>query len=142
MRRFFQNDRGTGAIEFGLIGSALSLVALGIGSGWSYMQQENNMRDGVEAAAKYYIMGGSSDTTAQNIANAAWSSKPSGGNVTVVRCQICPNQSGCVVSLNCLDTSVPQIHLTITATSTWNDPFHSVFADSVSMVQTQVVRVR
>ena len=143
MRTFFRNEDGVGAIEFALLASMLSMILLGICSGWSYTQQDSHMRDSIEAAAKYYIQGGTNDSTALAIAEAAWSNKPANGNVNIDRCQICPNQTGCIVGLNCADASVPQIHLTIMATSTWSDPFKSsLFPNGLTLAHSEVIRVR
>jgi Flp pilus assembly protein TadG len=89
MRGFSRNESGVSAIEFSLILPMLTMILLGIMSSWSYFQQNSNMRDGVEAVAKYYIQGGATDTTAQAIANANWINKPASGVISVTRSCVC-----------------------------------------------------
>jgi Flp pilus assembly protein TadG len=146
MRGFIKNQSGVSAIEFALIAPLLTLMLLGIMSSWSYFRQNSNMRDSVEAVGKYYIQGGATDTTAQAIANATWINKPASGVITVSRACVCVGVSGaCTAGVLCSDPgkSVPEIHLTILATSSWTDPFSSfIFPNGLSLKETEVVRVR
>ena len=144
MRKLFQNESGTGGIEFALIAPMLSVVLLGITSGWSYFQQDSGMRDTVEVAAKYYILGGTSDTTALSIANAAWVNKPDSGAVSVNRSCICAGAAvSCGTGVVCSDKSVPQIQLTVTATSTWQNLYaQNIYPFSLHLKESEVIRVR
>ena len=152
MRKFFQDERGVGAIEFAIIAPMLALFTLGIMSGWSYFDQRREMRDSVEAAAKYYIQGGTTDATAQSIADTAWNYKPSGGTVAVTRSCICASTSvSCSGGTVCSSGSIPETHLTIVATSTWTDTYSTALtgfynwcfhATSIQLNETEVVRVR
>ena len=142
MRAFFRNDRGMGAIEFALVAPMVILVLAGIFSGSSYIQQDSSMRDSVEAAAKYYIQGGTTDDKALAIAQAAWTNKPSDGTVSVTRTCICAGAAASCSGV-CSSGSVPEIHLTIVATSTWADPlFNPIFPDGLNLNEREVIRVR
>ena len=144
MRKLLQNESGTGGIEFAFIAPLLSLLLLGIGSGWSFLQQDSGMRDTVEVAAKYYIQGGTSDSAALSIANAAWVNKPADGSVSVNRTCVCAGALvNCGAGVVCGDASVPQIHLTITSTSTWRDDYvNNIYPCHLDLVESEVVRVR
>lgn len=144
MRKLFQNDRGTSGIEFAIITPMIATFLVGIASGWSYFQQDSGMRGSVEVAAKYYIQGGRSDTTALSIAKAAWVNTPADGSVSVSRSCVCASLSvNCGPGIVCSDSSVPQIHLTIAATSTWHDIFSSgIFPYALSLKESEDVRVR
>jgi Flp pilus assembly protein TadG len=144
MRSFIKNESGLGAIEFALIVPLLSIMLLGIMSSWSYFQQNSNMRDSVEATAKYYIQGGTTDATARTIAASTWLNKPSGGVVTVTRSCVCASVAGtCTPGALCADNTVPEIQLTILATSSWSDPFSStLFPNGLNLRESEVVRVR
>lgn len=144
MRTLFKNESGVGAIEFALTAPFLALVLLGIMSGWSYFQQDGNMRDSVEAATKYYIQGGTSDDTAQSIADAAWRLRPSGGQVSISRSCICATAVvSCIGGVVCIDLSVPEIHLAIVATSSWTDPYStSIFPTGLNLRESENIRVR
>lgn len=144
MRKFFRNETGVAGIEFSIIAPMLAVVLLGITSGWSFYQDLNHMRDGVEAAAKYYIQGGSSDTMAKTVATSAWKNKPEKGTVTVTRSCICGDASvDCNAGVACSDSSVPQIQITILASNTWSDTLtKTLFKSGIEQTQKQVVRVR
>ena len=144
MRSFFRDESGLSAIEFAMVTPMLSAVLLGIFTGWSFFRQNSDMHDSIEAAAKYYIQGGTNDTTAQTIAASAWNNKPSDGTVSVTRMCICTNVSvSCSGGTICSNSSVPEIHLTIAAASTWTYPFsEQYFPDMANMRESEVVRVR
>ena len=152
MRKFFQDEDGVGAIEFALIAPMLALFTLGIMSGWSYFDQKREMRDSVEAAAKYYIQGGTTDATARTIANSAWTDKPTGGTVAVTQSCVCASVSvSCGAGTICSSGSVPEIHKTIMATAHWTDRYSTALtgfynrwfhATSIQLNETEVVRVR
>lgn len=144
MRRFYKNDSGVSAIEFALIVPLLSVVFLGIISTWSYMRQDSNMRDAVEATAKYYIMGGTSDTQATTIAQSAWVSKPDGGTITVSRvCSCLGAVQSCAIGGVCSDNSVPHTSLIVLAASNWSDPYAStIFPNGLALSESETIRVR
>ena len=144
MLRFIKDQSGVGAIEFALIGPVLALVFLCLISTWSYMRQSSNMRDAVEAASKYYVMGGTSDTKAASIAQAAWAIQPTGGQVTVNRVCSCLGVAlSCAVGGVCTDKTVPHTSLIITATSNWTDPYAStLFPQGLALSESETIRVR
>lgn len=144
MRKIFQNDSGAAGVEFALIAPMISVVLLGIASGWSFFLQDSNMRDAVEVAAKYYIQGGTSDTTSLSFANASWVNKPADGSISVNRSCICVSTTvSCGTGVVCSDNTVPQIKMTITATSTWSNLYaQNVYPLSLSLSESEVVRVR
>lgn len=152
MRKFFQDEDGVGAIEFALIAPMLALFTLGIMSGWSYFDQKREMRDSVEAAAKYYIQGGTVADTALSIANTAWTNKPGGGTVAVTQSCVCASTDvSCSGGTLCSSGSIPETHMTIAATSTWTDRYSTALtgfynrwfhATSIQLNETEVVRVR
>ena len=143
MRKFFRNENGTGAIELAFIAPFLALVLLGTISGWSYYQQNNYMRDGLEVAGKYFLQGGTSQATAVSIAKAAWSGKPADGTVAVNKTCICAGAAASCSSV-CSDGSVPETHWTIEASSVFNDPFfiNPMFPDGLALYEREVIRVR
>ena len=144
MRKLFQNECGTSGIEFALIAPMIATVLMGVTSGWSYFQQDSNMRGSVEVAAKYYIQGGTSDSTALSIAKAAWVNIPPDGSVSVSRSCVCASVSvNCGSGVVCGNGSVPEIHLVIAATSTWKDLFTAgVYPYPLSLKERENVRVR
>lgn len=144
MWKFYKNASGVGAVEFALIAPLLSIVFLGLISTWSYMSQNNDMRDAVEASAKYYIMGGSSDAKALEIGQSTWSKKPTGGTLTVSRVCSCLGVSqSCAIGGVCSDNSVPRTTLIVSAQSTWTDPYGSmIFPNGMALSESETIRVR
>ena len=143
MRKFFRDEGGVGAIEFAIIAPMLAIVLLGIMSGWAYYQQNGYMRDGLEVAGKYFLQGGTSQTTAASIATAAWSGKPADGTVAVTKTCICAGAAASCSGV-CADGNVPETHWTIEASSVFNDPFfvNPIFPDGLALYEREVVRVR
>jgi Flp pilus assembly protein TadG len=143
MRKFFRDEHGVGGIEFALIAPFLSVVLLGIMSGWSYYMQNNYMRDSVEVAGKYFLQGGTSQDVALNIANAAWTDKPADGTVVLNQTCVC-NGAAAGCEGVCSDNSIPQTYWTIEASSTYTDPFlgKSVFENGLPLYEREVIRVR
>lgn len=143
MRTFFRNESGVGAIEFALTAPMLSLVLLGIISGWSYFQQNNYMRDGVEVAGKYFLQGGTSEEVALTIAEAAWTDKPNDGSVAINKTCICAGAAASCSGV-CSDGSIPETYWTIEASRTYTDPFFIdlIFPNGMPLYEREVVRVR
>ena len=83
--KLWNNERGASGLEFALVVPLLAALFLGIYSGWSYYSHLGNMRDSVEAGAKYYLQGGRDDEIAEVIAEDAWTDKPEIGAVSVER---------------------------------------------------------
>ena len=143
MRKFLRDEQGVGAIEFALIAPFLAVVLLGTISGWAYYTQNNYMRDSVEVAGKYFLQGGTSQTVALDIANAAWTDKPADGTVVLNKTCVC-NGAAAGCSGVCSDSSIPQTYWTIEASSKYVDPFlgQAIFKEGLPLYEREVIRVR
>ena len=108
------------------------------------MQQNSNMRDAVEATAKYYLQGGSSDSQALTFAGSVWNSRPANATVTVTRSCTCLGVAvSCGSGVICSDNSVPQIYVAIAAQSNWSDPYTpNIFPNGLALTESETVRVR
>ena len=142
--RFWIDESGVGAIEFAFMAPLIGVMFLGIISAWSYMRQDSNMRDAVEAAAKYYVQGGTSDSQAATIVNNAWSAKPDSGTVSTSRmCTCATTPVSCNTGTICSDNSIPQISISVKATSSWTDPYSSnIFPNGLALSESENIRVR
>ena len=142
--KLMSDSRGSSATEFAAIAPVLALLALGIIDGWSLADSTLSARAAVQAAAKYFIGGGSSTSSAQSIALASWDSSPKDAAVSIVQACICENAPVACSGTICASTSMPPNQfMTISATGTWTAPFSVKFLGSqVSLNQTQVIRVR
>ena len=134
LRQLWADRRGVSAVEFSLILPAFALLAVYGFDGWLMIQQELDMRTAVQSAARYYEIGGSSDTDAQTLALAAWAHKPASGAMSIVRACACGG-----VTISCTSSCNG------TATTTVTISASSSYSGSVShktLNESQVVRVR
>ncbi|MGE5149430.1 MAG: TadE/TadG family type IV pilus assembly protein [Rhodospirillaceae bacterium] len=138
MRRlsaFLADRRGLSAIEFSLIAPVLTAVLILGWDGWLMINQSVDMRTAVQTGARYYQIGGSSDTAAQTAALAAWVHKPAGGSLSVARACYC-GSTVTACSQSCVG-STPSTYITLTATSPFNGTLQSR-----TLTEQEVVRVR
>jgi Flp pilus assembly protein TadG len=143
LKHFLKCENGVAGVEFAFIAPLMAVVFLGIMSGWSYYRTVADMRDSVEAGAKYYLQGGSNDATAQSVANGAWENKPNGATVTTTRMCSCAGATVDCTTAICTDQSVPHAQVAIAATVTWKNPLTDImYQEGVSLSQSEVVRVR
>ena len=142
--KLWNNERGASGLEFALVVPLLAALFLGIYSGWSYYSYLGNMRDSVEAGAKYYLQGGRDDEIAEVIAEEAWTDKPEIGAVSVERKCVCGSSTvSCDLGVVCTDQSVPKIQITLTAKNVYTDILTEfVVKEGLPQSQKQVVRVR
>lgn len=143
MGSFSRDESGVAAIEFAIIVSILLVVFLGLVSVWSAMVTSDNMRDSAEAAANYLVQGGTSDSQAQTIAEAAWQSRPDDGTVAISRACNCNGAAVDCTTLCPITNKPPNIEVTIQASGTWTSPAPVIRTlASRTLVQQVVVRVR
>jgi Flp pilus assembly protein TadG len=143
MWRYLRNELGVSGVEFALIAPMLVVLIGGIATGWSYSLQNNEMRDSVETAAKYFIQGGASETVAQSLALSAWPNRPADGTVTVVKQCTCGGSAVSCTTNVCADTTRPQIFYDIDASAVYVDMFiATAFLDGFQLQQSEVVRAR
>jgi Flp pilus assembly protein TadG len=140
MKKFLRNEEGMSAIEFALVAPLLAAVLVGIVSSWDYMKQQQDMRDGVEAGAKYVVQGGRDTTKAHDIAMSAWTNKPVDADIEVTQLCTCNGASASCGSV-CSDSTIPQSYITIEASTAYYDtsPYG---ADPVAITTKEVIRVR
>jgi Flp pilus assembly protein TadG len=135
LNAFWRDRRGISALEFSLVAPVLATVLILGWDGWMMFNQAVDMRTAVQTGARYYEIGGASDTAAQTQALAAWVNKPAGGAITVARACFCG-----ATSANCSDTCVsgnPSTYITLTATSTFSGALQSK-----ALTEKEVLRVR
>ncbi len=143
MWRYLRNELGVSGVEFALIAPMLVVLIGGIATGWSYSLQNNEMRDSVETAAKYFIQGGASETVAQSLALSAWPNRSAGGTVTVTKQCTCNGSAISCTTNVCADTTRPKIFYNINAAAVYVDMFiATAFLDGFQLRQSEVVRAR
>jgi Flp pilus assembly protein TadG len=128
---------GASAIEFGLLAPVIAVfIALGVQL-WAMNGAVMNMRSAVDAGARYFLAGGSSDATAQTAALAAWRNMPTGGAMAVTRSCSCAGAAADCNSL-CAATSGPAEEMvSLKATAKW-----SAWITRVDLHEERIVRVR
>jgi Flp pilus assembly protein TadG len=136
LKRLAGDERGHAAIELALLLPVLvALLVVGV-DGWTQMRQASQMRSALQTGARYYQLGGSSDTTAQATALASWVAPPPDAALNVSRACLCGTTANACTGV-CPDQSQPAIDVTLTAAGTFTGTTYTR-----AMTQTEVVRVR
>jgi Flp pilus assembly protein TadG len=116
LRTFFKASDGAAAIEFAFIAPVFATLAFLMVDVANIGMGASNMQTAVRAAVQYAVRGGTNMTTAQNLANANWASKPAGATFSAVASCRCGSAANACNAL-CPDGSVPQSIVTVTATA-------------------------
>jgi Flp pilus assembly protein TadG len=136
LKQFQRDSRGTSAVEFAIIAPMLLAALVGLADVNDIAIGSSNMQTAVRAGIHYAISGGTDAAVAQSQANAAWSKKPAGGNVTATKvCKCATVNWDC--DLFCPDLARPEMYITVTATGTFGGHFYSR-----AQTSTETVRVR
>lgn len=117
LKNFIKANDGVAAIEFAFIAPIFAVLAflmidvanIGMGS--------SNMQSAVRAAIQYAIKDGTNMTTAQNLGNATWTSKPTGATLTAVASCRCGSTTNSCTAVCPDGINVPANYVTVTATA-------------------------
>ena len=130
----WRDTSGTSAIEFGLISPILILLCLAVYDLNDMSFRTSNMQTAVRAGIQYTMNGGEDLDQAKTIVNAAWSRKPSDGNVDAsATCKCAGNTQAC--NSTCGQTMNKWI--TITATGTIGGNYYSTY-----QTKTETIRIK
>jgi len=135
-RSFLTDRSGVAALEFALITPLLVAMLVFGADTWLRINQLNDERTALQTGIRYYETGGSDDTAAQQVAQAAWPHIPTNGALTVARSCTCGTLPADCTSL-CAGNNTPSVFLTLTAQGTY-----SGVMESRVLTQNDVVRVR
>lgn len=135
--RFFKNQSGAAAVEFGLIAPILATVLVGVGTYGLEIITYSKMREAVSAGAQYALT--TSDTTSDisSVVSAAWDDKPAGANVSVTQQCVCAGVTN-DCSTACANGDYPQKMTTITASQSYSE----LGGTTKTLTATQQVRTR
>jgi Flp pilus assembly protein TadG len=136
LQRLVADRRGVSALEFALIAPILALVLVFGIDGWMSTSQLGDMRNALQTAARYYQVGGGDDDQAQDAALAAWTRRPTDGEVSIDRLCRCGTSAADCSSL-CSGDTPPAVFVTLEATS----QFHGAMR-RMSLRDQEVLRVR
>src|SRR5215207_4102432 len=75
IQRYFRNDNGASAIEFGFVAPILVAVILAILDGGLMIYRTYEMRSAVSSGSQYLMRGGSDPAVAKAVVLAAWGSE-------------------------------------------------------------------
>lgn len=132
-RRFARSRDGMAAVEFALLVPVMAIMIVGMVDAWSYVSHQAATQAAATAGARYYLEGGTDDSTARAFALAAWSDRPADAAVTITRSCECGSTSvSC--SSSCNGGSLPKVWVSVAAQSAWRDHAATTYAE--------VVRVR
>jgi Flp pilus assembly protein TadG len=133
----FRDRSGASAIEFALLAPVIA-VFIAVGTQfWAMNGAVTNMRSAVDAGARYYLAGGSSDAIAQSLALNAWRNPPSGGAITATRACSCAGGAADCNTLCAATAGPPEELVTLSATARW-----SAWITPMNLHEERVVRVR
>jgi Flp pilus assembly protein TadG len=127
---------GAAAVEFAIVTPFLAAMLFGVVQYGGMIVANQQMHDGVAAAAVYVMRGGSDASTISSIATGAWPNKPSDAAVTVTHVCSCAGVTQSCSTL-CADNSYPQAFTTISATGTYTGVWHSASMSTSQVVRTQ-----
>lgn len=128
--------QGAAAVEFAIVVPFLAAMLIGVVQYGGMIIANQQMHDGVSAAAVYVMRGGSDATNIKSIAKSTWPHAPSDASVSVSQgCSCAGTTQSC--TLLCADGSYPQAFTSISATGTYTGVW-----GSQSMSTTQVVRTQ
>jgi Flp pilus assembly protein TadG len=136
LRRFFRNDDGAAAVEFGLIAPLMVAVLVTTGAMGGLVLAYNKMRQAVSSGGQYAMTVAPDDTTAvRDVVLAAWDDKPDSGAVSVVKACLCAGVAHSCTT-NCDDGDYPEKFTTITATMN----YASLGGGTQALTATQKIR--
>lgn len=135
------DQSGSSAIEFALLAPLLLILSLGLIDGWSLASFMLDMRATVSSAAGLYLQGAGNDALVKELALDAWQNKPADADLSIERSMIC-SEGTIDEEQMCDGERAPQIHISITASATWNPPFMVDQVDIETMSHSHVVRIR
>lgn len=135
-RRLARAAGGAAAVEFAVVTPFLAAMLVGVIQYGGMIVANQQMHDGVAAAAVYVMRGGNDSATIRSIATGAWPNRPSDAAVTVAQFCSCAGVTQTCSAL-CADGSYPQSFTTISASGTYS----GVWANQ-SMSTSQVVRTQ
>lgn len=135
-RRLSQATRGAAAVEFAIVVPFLAAMLIGVVQYGGMIIANQQMHDGVSAAAVYVMRGGSDAANIKSIAKSTWPNAPSDASVSVSQgCSCAGTTQSC--TLLCADGSYPQAFTTISATGTYTGVWGSQSMSTAQVVRTQ-----
>ena len=136
LKAFLRDRAGLAGVEFAFIAPiVIGVLVLGV-DGWQRESQISSMRTAMHTGARYYENGGSDDTVAQAVSNAAWTTKPQNGLISVARACTCGATAIACTGV-CGGTSLPSVFVTLSGTGTYTG-----LLQSHTIAQSDVIRVR
>lgn len=145
-KRLFFDDKGTAAIEFGLIGTILSLLLLGVvdfGMGyWEQIQVGNAAR----AGAEYAIVNGWNQSGISTAVTSATGLTSISASPAPAQSYGCPSATAGIVAAssgsNCSGGGTAGTYVTVGALATYSPIFpFSGFANNMTLTATTIVRI-
>ncbi len=135
LRKSWWNDtRGTSAIEFGLIAPVLVMIVVALYDLNDMSFRTSNMQTAVRSGIQYAMNGGDDMTNAQSVADAAWTKKPADGVMVASQaCKCAGNTQAC----NSTCGTTMNKWVTVTATGTIGGYYYGTF-----QTKTETIRVR
>jgi hypothetical protein len=137
LRSFLRDRSGVAAIEFAFIAPVM-IAGLIVATDLSKMiLDRTDMQSAARSGVQYLINGGQNLDNARNISLAAWSRKPTDGDVITERYCLCAQVVHTCHEL-CADDSIPESFTRVRLVGT----LRGVWAQTSSQTSDEAVRVR
>lgn len=138
--RFFRNDDGAAAVEFGLIAPIVATVLIGVTTFGGTILAYNKMRQAISSGAQYALTVEDDVEAVQDVVNAAWDPAPTGSTVNAAKACYCADAPTTATdcSLNCADGDYPLMYMDITASR----PYTTFAGDTSTLHASQRIRLR
>ncbi|HYG25350.1 MAG TPA: TadE/TadG family type IV pilus assembly protein [Caulobacteraceae bacterium] len=136
--KFWRNDSGAAAVEFGLVAPILAFALVTTGTMGGMVLAYNKMRQAVSSGAQYALVVGDDVAEIEDVVELAWDDMPaSGASVSVEQACFCAGVENACDTV-CTDNSVPQRITTITA----RRQYDNLAGISTPIAASQEVRTR
>jgi Flp pilus assembly protein TadG len=116
--RFFRNQDGAAAIEFGLVAPILAAVLMGVAGFGGMILAYNKMRQAISSGAQYALTVSEDPEEVEDVVIAAWEGAPVVKTVTVTPACFCAGVTNSC-SVLCSNGDYPQKITTIHASMTY-----------------------
>jgi Flp pilus assembly protein TadG len=116
--RFFRNQDGAAAIEFGLVAPVIAAVLIGISMQGGQILAYNKMRQAVSSGAQYAMTVDDDTDEIEDVVEAAWEGMPAGATVDATLACYCEGVDS-VCTAVCASGDFPHHIITISASRSY-----------------------
>ena len=138
--RFFRNEGGAAAVEFGLVAPIVAAVLVSVATAGGTILAYNKMRQAISSGAQYALTVADDADAIEDVVIAAWDPAPTGYDIDVIQACFCADAPSTVTAcdVNCADGDYPQMFTTISASR----PYTNFGGQTATLNASQRIRTR